>query len=319
MNGNRERAGKSFSMTRLYFLFLSFICFSSSVEAEPVFTEQGRNIIVWNDLTVPEDKTYEAVVIMSGDVDFFGKASHLVLVNGSVRLMKGSELSNKPTVLSGRIEQMAGALIADQTSSETEETFWSEWNDEFQEYVHDLRDFFNSQTTLKWLALPLMVGIPIAIGAVIFLIAALFLIIAPDFAKRAEWNLRQRPIGSLIWGFGAYVLFLPLVVLMALSIVGIPLIPFFVLFALLVIFAGLIAGCLAVGRLILSFFGIQSYIGGAALGIITVTALHFIPWIGPICGSIIWIAGGGGILRSLAGKDASSTPTFTAFYRVRPS
>jgi hypothetical protein len=319
MNGIWERTGKSFSMKRFYFFLLSFMCLGSSVNAEPVFSEQERNIVIWNNLTVPQEKTYETIVIMNGDVEFFGKATHLVLVNGSVRLMEGSELSNKPTVLSGRIEQMAGALIADQTSIETEETFWSEWKDDFQEYVQDLRNFFNAQKTLKWLALPLMVGIPIAIGAVIFLIAALFLIIAPDFAKRAEWNLRQRPFGSLIWGFGAYVLFLPLVLLMALSIVGIPLIPFFVLFALLVIFAGLIAGCLAVGRLILSFVGIQSYLGGVALGIIAVTALHLIPWIGPICGSIIWIAGGGGILRSLAGRDSTSSPTFTAFYRVRPS
>ncbi len=319
MNSVWERAGKGFSMKRFYFLLLGFICLGSSLKAEPVFSEQERNIVIWNNLTVPQNKTYETIVIMNGDVEFFGKATHLVLVNGSVRLMEGSELSNKPTVLSGRIEQLAGALIADQSSIDIEESFWSEWKDELQEYVHDVRSFFNAQTTLKWLALPLMIGIPIAIGAVIFLIAALFLIIAPDFAKRAEWNLRQRPVACLIWGLGAYVLFLPLVLLMAISIVGIPLIPFFVLFALLVIFAGFIAGCLSVGRLILQSLGVQSYLGGAAVGIVVVTAIHFVPWIGPICGSIIWIAGGGGILRSLAGKDSSSTPTFTAFYRVRPS
>jgi hypothetical protein len=228
MNGIWERTGKGFSMKRFYFFLLSFMCIGSSVKAEPVFSVQERNIVIWNNLTVPREKTYETIVIMTGDVEFFGIATHLFLVNGSLRLMEGSELSNKPTVLSGRIEQMAGALIADQRPNDIEESFWSEWKDELQEYVHDVRSFFNAQTTLKWLALPLMIGIPIAIGAVIFLIAALFLIIAPDFAKRAEWNLRQRPVACLIWGRGAYVVFLPRVLLMAISIVGIPLIPFFV-------------------------------------------------------------------------------------------
>lgn len=305
-------------MKRFYFLLLSWICLTSSLKAEAVFSEHDRNIVIWNDLTVPSDKVYETIVIMNGAVDFFGKATHLVLVRGSVRLMAGSEVSHKPTALNGRVEQMPGAIIADEDSDTTEEGFWIEWQEEAQEHLQALRDFLNSQTTLKWLALPLMVGIPIAIGAVIFLIAALFLIIAPDFAKRAEWNIRQRPLASLTWGIVSYILFLPVVFVMAISIVGIPLIPFFVLFALLIVFSGFLAGCLGVGRFILQKIGIQSYLGAAAVGIIAVTAIHFIPWIGPLCGSVIWIAGGGGILRSLAGRDSSSTPTFTAFYRVRP-
>ena len=291
------------------FLFVLLTCLALrplGVSAESVFSEINNNLIVWDDITIPADKSYDSVIVVDGAVDFYAKAENLVVLEGSVRLMSGSELLNPPTVLKGRIEQQPGAIISsDVPPSEENRFFLHEPRKKFDELWKEWKEPLKGLEVWSWIALPFIIAIPAAIGAVIFLLSALFLLIAPRFAKGAEWNLRKAPLISFAWGLGAFLGLIPVLVLLAISIVGIPTIPILVVLALLAAFAGLISGCLGLGRALLLPLGLGSYWIASLLGLSILVSLQFLPWAGPTLGGVIWIAGTGALLRSLSGRHSA--------------
>jgi len=304
------------------FLFVLLTCFllrPLSVSAESVFSEIKDNLIVWDDITIPAEKTYKSIIVVEGTVDFYAKAENLVVLEGAVRLMSGSELFNPPTVLKGRIEQQPGAIISSDIQPSKENRFFlHEQRQKFDELWKKWKEPLQGLEVWSWIALPFMIAIPAAIGAVIFLLSALFLLIAPRFAKGAEWNLRKGPLTSFAWGVGAFLGLIPVLVLLAISIVGIPAIPILVVLALLAAFAGLISGCLGIGRALLLPLGLDSYWIASLLGFSIIVSLQFLPWAGPTLGGLVWIAGTGALLRSLSGRGVSQwADSVQVSYKIR--
>lgn len=308
-----------------YFISLSLIFLSISPLLAPaawatpeaegpsnIFIEQkdSGTIVIWKDVTLPEQKHYNSVVVMNGHLDFFGTAKHLVLVNGRITLHPGSKVEERLVVLNGRIEQLDGS----QTPPPTPPTFSDRW----QEKWNNLKDKFSnfswshdsqshdSETPssefwkiLWWpFSFALFLAVSLVLLAVFYFLSAIFLWITPRLSQNADEYFRSNPLKSLGIGIVAFLLFTPILVLLIVSIVGILLIPFYVLFVCLLGLAGIFTSARALGLVVFERLGIHSRFWASLAGFFILWVVLFLPFFSSPLLMGIWLMGLGATIKS---------------------
>jgi hypothetical protein len=263
-----------------------------------VFIEDkaAGSLVVWQDMTVPENKDYKSVVVMNGDLEFFGRTDHMVLVNGSLKLQEGSEVREKLVIISGKIEQSDGAIIPGEGPSVS-------WNKEFHfdykwPWFERWKSGWMDHSFFKILWIPLFIAIPLAFLVLLFGLALLFFAMAPALSQFADEDIRRNPLACLGFGAVGYLCILPAIVLLCITIVGIPFIPLFVLFIMLVLLAGFFAISRTLGQALLSKIGFGKNSLSTLLGLLIMFALSFTPILGRFIVLGLLMVGAGAILRS---------------------
>ena len=249
-------------------------------------------------MTVPEEKTFEHVVVMNGNVEFLGKASSMVVVNGRVNLGPKAEITDRLVLINGKIVQQEGAKVPNIVGSESAEPWlkekWTHFKNRFA------NGFTNSGTfsIFKILALPLVGVFLLAVAALMLIVGIVLFYVAPSFSHRADDALQASPFASLIWGLVGYISIVPILIVLLISIVGILVIPFYLIFVMLIGFAGLFAGLRGLGIYVLRKFGQENVVLGTFVGILIGFAVLMAPFFGQLAFSLIWIAGTGALLKS---------------------
>jgi cytoskeletal protein CcmA (bactofilin family) len=139
--------------------------------------------------------------------------------------------------------------------------------------------------------------IGIAILLVIYILNLLVLLIFPKPMDRIIEKVQRNVWASVGFGLGIQILFIPLIVLFAVSVIGIPLIPLFVLAINVAVLFGFSALSLTIGDKIIKGFNwqIQSRVGTFSVGWITLMLILILGFIFRIFGLVlppIFVLGG---------------------------
>jgi uncharacterized membrane protein len=121
----------------------------------------------------------------------------------------------------------------------------------------------------------------LALFAVMYLLGLLGLRVWPDRVRSVGHAMFEQPVRSFVVGFLCWLLLLPVVVLLCISIVGIPLVPLLPVVIFLAIVMGISSLALRLGEAMPAGPG-ERFVPPAALGMGTVALLlvAFVPWLG---------------------------------------
>lgn len=180
--------------------------------------------MLWSDGTIGAEERVETLVVFHGRTDFYGRAKDLVVLGGDVTLHPGSQISERLVVLGGNLHKKDGAKISEQVLFELPQTF-PRWLATFGPFV----SIFASGGAQFF-------GIVVR-AVLVCLFGALAYVIAPELMRQAEARAVQMPLQSVLWSMLAAIGFLPGAVALVISIVGIVLIPLYIMsFAFVFIF-----------------------------------------------------------------------------------
>jgi hypothetical protein len=213
--------------------------------------EVDARVRVFGDITVEKDEQVNgAVVAVGGSIRVDGRVREdVVAVGGGVRLGPHAEVLGDVTTVGGTIERDPGATVGGHVN-EVAVSFpgvrvrpgwnvhWAPW---FDGYAWPAVRLFG--TVLRM--------------ALFALLATLILLVAPQAVRRVEFAVTSQPWKSALVGLLAQLFFVPLVVLvvvvLAISIIGIPLlilVPFGVLAFFVALMLGFTGAACGLARLV---------------------------------------------------------------------
>jgi hypothetical protein len=151
-----------------------------------------------------------------------------------------------------------------------------------------------------WMTLWATISILVLLG---FLgLAVLLTALIPEHIGTAVNALENSFLMMFLWGIVWSVLIVPIAVLLALSIVGIILIPLEILLVGLAFIIGYISAAIYIGKnVLLSFKKIPPPFVGAVLGILILFLVGFVPIAGSIIKAVFLVAGFGAVITTRFG------------------
>ena len=235
--------------------------------------KHGGNDIVrmfQGDLTVPEGR------VVQGDV---------VCLGGSVELSPGTVVQGDAVAVGGSVIVDEGALVMGQAVAVLGTVDVARGAQVMGEHVQiGMGKIFGGSTRRHgWLTSlgPFGLFPTVALFALIYLIGLVVLRTWPERVRNVGFALFENPVRSFTVGFLCWLLLLPLVVLLAISIVGIPLILLLPVVIFLSIVVGLSSFAMRIGEAMPAGPG-QRFVPPAALGMgmAVLLLVTFVPWLG---------------------------------------
>jgi hypothetical protein len=259
---------------------------SMLVAAAPAFAG-GQDIIKINsDIDIAREMTVNDIVAIGGNVTVAGRVkNNIVVIGGSVTLKPGSSVGGEVVLVGGDIMRDSSATIGGKVT---------------QVYMPHFIPSITSFLKSKWVALWATISLLALIG---FLGLALLLsALIPDHMGTAVNALERSFAAMLAWGVVWLILIIPIAVMLAISIVGILLIPLEILLVVLAMILGYIAAAIFIGKnVLLSLRKVSLPFVDAILGILILFMIGFVPLVGPIVKALFLIAGFGAVLTTRFG------------------
>lgn len=268
----------------LIFVVMSFLLFSFTVSA---FALSAENIIKLNtDIEISKDEAVDNVVSIGGNITVFGRVkSSVVAVGGSIILKEGSSVDGEVVSVGGDIIRDPAARIGGKIT---------------QVYMPHFIPSFTSFLKGGWLVLWATISVLVLLG---FLgLAILISALIPEHMGTAVSVLEKSFVAMLLWGILWMILIVPVAVLLAISIIGIVLIPLEMLLVALGLILGYIASAIFIGKnILLSFKKKPVPFLDAIIGILTLFLIGFVPVVGPVVKALFLVAGFGAVLTTRFG------------------
>lgn len=248
---------------------------------------KGRDIVkIAADIDIPKGMVAGEVVVIGGDAAISGKVeNNVVAIGGSVTLDAGASVGGQVVIVGGELIQHPASAIDGKITQVY-----------MPRFVPSVTDLLKG----GWLAVWVTISILALLG---FLgIAVLLAALIPDNMGRAVGALERSFITMLVRGVLWMVLIVPVAVLLAISIVGIILIPLEIVLVVLAMILGYIASAIFIGKnILLSFKKVPPPFVDAILGIVLLSLIGFVPFIGPAIKTLFLIAGFGAVLTTRFG------------------
>jgi hypothetical protein len=246
-----------------------------------------RDIIRMNtDIDVPQNMVVNDVVAIGGNISVSGRVeNNVVAVGGSVTLKAGSYVGGEVVVVGGEIFKDQAATVGEKVTQIY-----------MPRFIPSVVEFLQG----KWIVLWATISILALLG---FLgIAILFAALIPEHIGAIVKIMERSFMIMFLWGLLWSILIVPITVLLAISIVGIILIPVVILLIAIALIIGYIASAVFVGKKILSSFKkIRLPFINVIVGILILSAIGFVPIIGPVVKIIFLMAGFGAVLLTRFG------------------
>ena len=229
----------------------------------------------------------DIVRVFRGDISVHEGQSvqgDVVCVGGSIELETGSVVAGDAVAVGGSVRVNQGALVMGQAVAVLGSVDVERGGQVMGEPVSVGFGHFRPRSKHRgWLTSlgPFGLFPTIALFALIYLIGLLVLRMWPERVRNVGFALFENPVRSFTVGFLCWLLLLPLVVLLAISLVGIPLIPLLPVMIFLSIVIGLSSIALRIGEALPAGPG-QRFVPPAALGMgmAVLLLLAFVPWLG---------------------------------------
>ena len=294
------------NLLSLTLMVLLLIICATSIMANDIDVENNINEIINSDIDLEEDSIYsDDLVTIGGNLDVRGIVDGdvvgigaLVYINGHITgdlvLIGSSGRIDSNTIVDGKFVSM-GSFVD----------------------MHDSVSLNGPVTSINWGPLKKLAGLrykankmeqgftivslvsSIAKFISIFFLGCLVLLLFKKFS-RAENTLINNPLRTFLIGILSEILFIPAIIILTISIIGIPFIPVFILVVFLGIFIGAIIIMQMLGKFILrefkkkdKHFSINLLIGFAVLSIFPfftkISGWFGIEWLSTIFGIITFI------------------------------
>lgn len=255
------------------FILLS-LCTSASAKGEDV-------IRFYRDVSIAQGENVRDVVAIGGSVTVFGR------VDGNVTALGGFVILKPDSYVGGEIVSIGGEVIKEPGAELIGRVTTI--------YMPHFIPSFATLLKGGWLALWATISILVLIG---FLgLAILVIALIPDHMKVVVKSLDVSFGIMLLWGLAWMILIVPIAALLAVSIIGVILIPVQILIVVLALIIGYIAAGVFIGKHILSSFMKKPLpLLDALLGIVVLFLIGFIPIVGPVIKGLFLTAGYGAVL-----------------------
>lgn len=242
------------------------------------------------DVLISKDMVVNDVVVIHGSVTSYGKAEgSIVAVGGSVYLKENASVGGDVVAVGGQIVMDPSVSIKGKTTQ------------------INMPHFIPSMATLLtggWIAVWAAVSIAVLLG---FLgLAVLLIALIPEHIGSVVRSLESSFVKMLFWGLLSVMLIVPVAALLAVSIVGLVLIPLEILLVALALIIGYIAAALYIGKSIFqSMKRTPPPFVDAILGIVVLFIVGFVPILGALIKAILVIAGFGAVVITRFGTNKS--------------
>lgn len=274
--------------------FIATICllFAGSALAQTDININNTNLIRFGgSVIVPENQVVENAIAFGGSVTISPNAKVIdtaVAFGGSVILQKGARVEGDAYSFGGKIEQKPGAII-----SGAKATFSDR---------HGMMHGFNrgrSSFFANYLFSALFRIFAAVMAAVLGLIV---LQTNSRFLPNLAIKLRQHSGLAALWGIGAIISFVFACVFLAITLIGIPLIPLLILTMVVTTLVGVLGVALFVGQCLVHG-GNASLQQQFLVGLAILTILTLIPFFGGLVIFLINLFGLGVILLWKFGRE----------------
>ena len=283
-------------------------------DAELKAGETAEAIVVIGGSAKVHGKVNDAVVVIGGDAEVYGEVGDAVVaILGNVKAGKGAKIHGDTVAIGGTLEIAKGVSIGGQKVNIGVAGLHIEW----------LRQWF-VQCVLKLRPLAPQVGWIWCVAGVFFLI---YLLVAAAFPRPVQAcvnELTRRPATTFLFGLLTKMLVPMLTLLLAITMVGLVIVPF--------ISAALFLGAIVGKVALLEWFGmklgrqtgselLQKPLIGFLIGVLILTLLYNIPVLGLVTYLLfsVWGLGCGvtaafaGMRREIPQKSAPLAPRSPAW------
>jgi len=248
---------------------------------------KGEDVVrFYRDAVIAENMDVNDVVVAGGSVTVFGRVErNITALGGFVILKPGSYVGGEIVSIGGEVIKEPGAELAGRATTI---------------YMPHFIPSFATLLKGGWLAMWATISVLVLVG---FLgLAILLIALIPDHMKTIVKSLEVSFGMMMLWGVIWMVLIVPIAALLAISIIGVILIPVEILLVVLALIIGYIAVAVLIGKHILaSFMKKPLPFIDAVLGIIVLFLIGFIPVVGAIIKALLLVAGFGAVLASRFG------------------
>ena len=261
------------------------LCFVTTVGAE------SSNVVkIGSDVTIEEGTKVHNVLAIGGQVTVDGVVeNNIVALGGSVVLTRTAVVRGNVFALGGIIVRGRGAEVhgnvteinADDISSAIANALSEEWE--------------------GWSWIFAVVSVAIFLGVLLLTVITVFLI--PKPVRLIASAVRGKPFKATVWGLVGLVLVVPLAVLLAVSVVGIVLIPLEMAIVLCAVLIGFISVSQLVGQKLFTILKKQdqSLMRETIWGLIILWLIGWIPYVGWMIKVCAIVLGLGGVLLTRFG------------------
>lgn len=229
-------------------------------------------------MRIEQGERVDTIVTVGGNLTINGEVDEdAVVVGGTLELGPRARIGDDAIAVGGSVIAAEGATIGGERV-ELDSGFSREANFEFG---------------------PISTGIATLVQVVAsFLISALMLALVPRRVCNVAALMRKRPGRALLLGLAIMLLFVPLLVALTISIVGIPLIPLAIMLVAVVLVFGMAALGIRIGYAIPFYSEDRSAMGALAIGYLILAVIALIPWVGAVVISLAGLFAGGAVLAS---------------------
>jgi hypothetical protein len=285
---------------QLILAFIVTICliFAGNALAQTDININNTNLIRFGgSITVPENQVIENAIAFGGSVTVSPNAKVMdtaIAFGGDLILKKGAQVKGDAYSFGGKIIQEPGAIVIGEKATFSDRHGMMYGSDRGQSSFFT-QYFFSA-----------IFRISAAIVATI--LGLIILQTSPQFLPNLATKLRQHSSLTALWGIGAIVSFIFATVFLAITLIGIPLIPLLSLTTVIAALVGSLGVALFVGQWVTrkrDRSSQQQFLVGLAI----LTVLTLIPFFGGLAVFLINLFGLGVILLRQFGAEKSQIAT----------
>ena len=272
-------------------LILSIVLFtgltSGLLASDRSIVKIGSDVHIEKDMRVDDAVAVGGSVFVDGIVD--GDA---VAVGGSVHLGEEAIIHGDAVTVGGTIEEAEGSIIYGTTVDVGSFDFTD---------IFENSHFFDGRRGIPGIPMGLKFIPLIGLFALVLLLAVLM----PIELSTVASNVKNEPIIMFLWGMLGVILIVPMAVMLAISIVGIVLIPIEILAVFLATLIGYIAVAIIIGKKLLRALNTDnpSIVLSALLGVLLIWLVGLIPFFGSLVKVIVVIMGFGAVIIAVARRN----------------
>jgi len=250
-----------------------------------------RSIVkIGSDVRIEKDERVDDAVAIGGSVYVEGIVDgDAVAVGGTVHLGEEAIIHGDAVTVGGTIEEAEGSIVYGTTVDVGSIDFAN---------IFEGKHFFDGHRGIpKVLTIIPIIGLL----ALVLLLSALI----PTELGTVASNVKNEPVMMFLWGLLGIILIVPLAVMLAISIVGIVLIPIEILAIFLAMLIGFVAVAIIIGKKLLRTLKNDnpSIILSASLGVLILWLVGLIPIFGGFVKAIAGIMGFGAVIIAVARRN----------------
>ncbi|MBN1380309.1 MAG: hypothetical protein JXA41_01415 [Deltaproteobacteria bacterium] len=256
-------------------------------------------IKIGSDVTVEKERTVDHVIAVGGQITVYGRiVEHVVAIGGSVVLGSTAEIGGNVITVGGVIVRGRGAEVQGHMTQINA-----------TELAGSIKSLLKSERE-GWHWVSAVLSFLVFIG--FSLLALLMTVLFPDSIRQIADIMQQNTFKVFLSGIFGLIMIVPLAVLLAVSVVGIVLIPLEMILVACAVLVGVTALSQLVGRRISSLMkkSRRGIIGETLLGLLILWLIGWLPYVGVMLKAFVLILALGGVLVNLfaakAGMNSSS-------------